>query len=72
MNKKQLIASIAQSADISNAAAGRAIDAAIGLIKGSLKAGQPVTLVGFGTFYTSQRAARNGHNPRTGEVIKIK
>ena len=72
MNKSELIDQIAKSADISKAAAGRALDAAIGAVKASLKKGQLVTLVGFGTFYVGKRAARVGRNPRTGATIKIK
>ena len=72
MNKTELIEQIAAQADISKAAAGRALDGAIEAVKASLKKGQPVTLVGFGTFYVSERAARTGRNPRTGEAIKIK
>ncbi len=63
---------IAKSADISKAAAGRALDAAIGAIRASLKKNQMVTLVGFGTFYVGKRAARSGRNPRTGAAIKIR
>lgn len=72
MNKSELIDQIAKSADISKAAAGRALDSAMAAIKASLKKGQMVTLVGFGTFYIGKRAARVGRNPRTGEAIKIK
>lgn len=72
MNKTELVEQIAAQADISKAAAGRALDAAVGAVKASLKKGQAVTLVGFGTFYVSERAARTGRNPRTGEEIKIK
>jgi len=72
VNKSELIDQIAKSADISKAAAGRALDAVIGAVKASLKKGQMVTLVGFGTFYVGKRAARVGRNPRTGEAIKIK
>lgn len=72
MNKSELIDQIAKSADISKAAAGRALEAAIGAVKTSLKKGQLVTLVGFGTFYVGKRAARTGRNPRTGATIKIK
>lgn len=57
---------------MSKAAAGRALDAAIGAVKVALKQGDMVTLVGFGTFYVGKRAARNGRNPRTGTTIKIK
>ena len=72
MNKQELIDAIAKSADISKAAAGRALDGAVTAIKASLKRGQLVTLVGFGTFYVGKRAARGGRNPRTGAAIKIK
>lgn len=72
MNKSELIDQVAKSADISKAAAGRAIDAAIAAIRGTLKKGGMVTLVGFGTFYVGKRAARSGRNPRTGAAIKIK
>jgi len=72
VNKSELIDQIAKSADISKAAAGRALDATIGAIKTSLKKGGLVTLVGFGTFYVGKRAARMGRNPQTGAAIKIK
>ena len=72
MNKSELIDQIAKSADISKAAAGRALDAIIGSVKSSLKKGGSVTLVGFGTFHVGKRAARSGRNPRTGAAIKIK
>lgn len=72
MNKADLIDSIANSADLSKASAGRALDAAIEAITKALKKGDTVTLVGFGTFSVRKRAARMGRNPRTGEAIKIK
>ncbi len=72
VNKHELIEVIAKSADISKAAAGRALDGAVAAITVSLKKGQMVTLVGFGTFYVGKRAARSGRNPRTGASIKIK
>ncbi|MHB1093092.1 HU family DNA-binding protein [Thiobacillus sp.] len=72
MNKSELIDAIADSADISKAAAGRALDAAVEAVKKALKKGDMVTLVGFGSFYVGKRAARTGRNPRTGESIKIK
>jgi DNA-binding protein HU-beta len=72
MNKTELIEQIAKSADISKAAAGRALDATVAAVKASLKKGQAVTLVGFGTFHVGKRAARSGRNPRTGATIKIK
>jgi DNA-binding protein HU-beta len=71
-NKSDLIEAIAKSADISKAAAGRALDATIESIKTSLNKGELVSLVGFGTFYVAKREARNGRNPRTGATIKIK
>jgi len=72
MNKSELIEAIAKSADISKAAAERALDSAVASIKNSLKKGGMVTLVGFGTFYVGKRAARAGRNPRTSATIKIK
>ena len=72
MNKAELIDAVADSADISKAAAGRALDGAIEAITKALKKGNNVTLVGFGTFTVRKRNARNGRNPRTGETIKIK
>jgi DNA-binding protein HU-beta len=72
VNKQELIDHIAKSADISKAAAGRALDSAVTAIRTSLKKGGMVTLVGFGTFYVGKRAARAGRNPRTGAQIKIK
>jgi DNA-binding protein HU-beta len=72
VNKTDLIDHIAKQADISKAAAGRAVDALVGAIKTSLKKNQSVTLVGFGTFVVGKRAARSGRNPRTGATIKIK
>ncbi|WP_275692933.1 HU family DNA-binding protein [Burkholderia sp. Ax-1719] len=72
MNKTDLIDHIAQQADISKAAAGRALDAVLNGVKGTLKKGGSVTLVGFGTFAVGKRAARTGRNPRTGDAIKIK
>ncbi|SMB26748.1 HU, DNA-binding transcriptional regulator, beta subunit [Sterolibacterium denitrificans] len=71
MNKSELIEAIAQSADISKASAGRALDAALDTIQAALAQGREVSLVGFGAFYTTQREARSGRNPRTGEVIRI-
>ena len=72
MNKTEIIDHISGSADISKAAAGRALDAAVTAIKTAMKKGGMVTLVGFGTFYVGKRSARAGRNPRTGAVIKIK
>jgi len=72
VNKAELIDHIASQADISKAAAGRALEALVSGIRTSLKKGNSVTLVGFGTFAVSKRAARTGRNPRTGAAIKIK
>ena len=71
VNKTELIDRIADSADISKAAAGRALDAAIDAITDSLKQADPVSLVGFGTFTVRDRAARTGRNPQTGAPIHI-
>ena len=71
MNKSELIDYIAESADISKASAGRALDAALEAIKASLKEGGTDSLAGFGSFHVSERAARSGHNPRTGAAISI-
>ena len=71
MNKNDLIASVSDSADLSKADAGKAVDAVFDSITGSLKSGTEVRLVGFGTFSVSRRAASQGRNPRTGEPIQI-
>jgi DNA-binding protein HU-beta len=72
MNKADMIEQIAQAAEVSKSAAERAVDALIGAVKSTLKKGDMVTLVGFGTFYVSKRQARAGRNPRTGEALTIK
>ena len=72
MNKSELIEHIAKQADISKAAATRALEALIGGVKSTLKKSGNVSIVGFGTFAVSKRAARSGRNPRTGAAIKIK
>jgi DNA-binding protein HU-beta len=72
MNKSELIEAVAQSADISKAAAARAVDGMVQAITQALKEGDQVTLVGFGSFVVRERAARSGRNPRTGETIDIK
>jgi DNA-binding protein HU-beta len=71
MNKSDLIDAIAQSANITKAEAGDALDGALSAIKDALSKNDSVTLVGFGTFKVGERAARTGRNPRTGEEIKI-
>jgi DNA-binding protein HU-beta len=72
VNKAELIEHIAKQADISKAAAGRALEAVIGGVRTTLKKGGTVSVVGFGTFSVTKRAARTGRNPRTGAAIKIK
>ncbi|MCP4788785.1 MAG: HU family DNA-binding protein [Gammaproteobacteria bacterium] len=71
MNKSELIEAITQDADLSKAAAGRALDAVINAVTGALKDGESVSLVGFGTFSVKARAARTGRNPQTGATIEI-
>ena len=71
MNKSELIDAIATQADISKAAAGRALDATVAAITEAVAKGDSVTLVGFGSFKASVRAARTGKNPKTGASIDI-
>ena len=71
MNKTDLIDAIASAADLSKADAGRALDAVVDSITDSLKKGDPVSLVGFGTFQVKPRAAREVRNPQTGATIQI-
>jgi len=71
MNKSQLVDKIAEDAEISKAAASRALDAFTGAVSDSLKDGNSVALVGFGTFSVKERAARTGRNPQTGAEIQI-
>ena len=71
MNKSELIDAIAAEADISKAAAAKALDGMVAAVTDALKKGDTVTLVGFGTFYVGERAERSGRNPKTGETIKI-
>lgn len=71
MNKNDLIAKVADSADISKADAGKAVDAVFESVTGELSGGGDVRLVGFGTFSVAQRKATKGRNPRTGEEIDI-
>ena len=72
MNKAELISKIAEDAEITKGQANAALDSFVEAVTKSLKGGGKVTLVGFGTFSVSKRAARNGRNPQTGQVIKIK
>ena len=71
VNKSQLIDKIAAGADISKAAAGRALDSMIDAVTEALKKDDQVALVGFGTFSVRERSARTGRNPQTGETIQI-
>ena len=70
MNKEDLIDAVAKST-CTKAEAARAVDAVLGAIKKSLKKGESVTLVGFGTFKVAKRSARAGRNPQTGAPLKI-
>jgi nucleoid DNA-binding protein len=71
MTKADLIDKISSGVKVSKADAGKALDATLNSIRGALKKGQKVTLVGFGTFSVSKRKARKGRNPQTGAVISI-
>jgi DNA-binding protein HU-beta len=71
VNKSELIDAVAAAADLSKAAAGRALDAMVDSVTGALKDGDQVVLVGFGTFSVKARAARTGRNPQTGAAIQI-
>jgi DNA-binding protein HU-beta len=71
MNKSDLIEVVAATADISKAAAGRAVEGMTDAIAGALKGGDTVSLIGFGTFAVKERAARTGRNPKTGASIEI-
>ena len=71
MNKAELIDRMAASADISKAAASRALDAMLDSVTDALKDSEQVVLVGFGTFSVKERAARQGRNPQTGQPIHI-
>lgn len=72
MNKAELIAKIAEDAGITKTQANASIDSFVEAVQKTLKKGDKVTLVGFGTFSVTKRKARNGRNPKTGETIKIK
>ena len=71
MNKAELVESIASHAKLTKADAGRALDATLESIAKSLKKGERIALVGFGSFQVNSRAARTGRNPQTGKEIKI-
>jgi DNA-binding protein HU-beta len=72
LNKAELIEQVAASADLSKVVAAKAVDSVIDAISTSLKQGDSVTLVGFGTFVVAERAARKGRDPRSGETIDLK
>jgi DNA-binding protein HU-beta len=71
MNKSELIDAIADSAELTKADAGRALDAFINAVTGALSKGDSVALVGFGTYSVKERAERKGRNPQTGREITI-
>lgn len=71
MNKTELVEALAAKCDLSKAAAGRAVDGLTEIITEALADNGSVSILGFGTFGVSQRAARTGRNPKTGETIKI-
>lgn len=71
MNKTELVDAIAAKADLSKKDSKAALEAALEAITESLKKGEPVQLIGFGTFKVNQRSARTGRNPQTGKEIKI-
>ena len=72
MNKQELAERVAKETDLSKAKSYEAVNVAFDTIKGSLKKGQRVQLVGFGSFSVRQRKAREGRNPKTGETVQIK
>lgn len=71
MNKSELVDAIADAADLSKASAARALESTLDTITESLKKGDPVALVGFGTFQVKDRAGRTGRNPQTGAAMEI-
>lgn len=71
MNKSELIDAVANAADMTKADAAKAIDAFVNVVADTLKEGDQITLVGFGTFLVRHREARSGRNPRTGDTIQI-
>jgi DNA-binding protein HU-beta len=72
VNKNELVAAVADGADLSKADAGKAVDSVFDAVSDALKGGDEVRIVGFGTFSVASRAASTGRNPRTGEAIQIK
>jgi len=71
MNKGDLVEKVAKECDLSKAAAEKALNSILDAISGAMAAGDKVTLIGFGTFSVSKRAAREGRNPQTGETMNI-
>lgn len=71
MNKGELVEKVAKDCDVSKAAAEKALDSVLAAISDAVAAGDKVTLIGFGTFSVTERAAREGRNPQTGKKIKI-
>ncbi len=71
MNKGQLVDALAEKAELSKADAKKALEGFIDVVTGTLKKGEKISLVGFGSFSSEKRSAREGKNPRTGETIKI-
>lgn len=71
MNKSEFVEAIAEKADLSKASSAKAVDAMMDVIADSLKNGDQITLVGFGSFLVRRREARQGRNPRTGDTIEI-
>ncbi|MBA4802104.1 MULTISPECIES: HU family DNA-binding protein [Euryhalocaulis] len=71
MNKSELVKAVADQADLTQADAGRAVDAFVDTVTGALKKREQVAIAGFGTFVAKDRKAREGRNPRTGETVKI-
>lgn len=71
MNKSELVAAMAEKAEITKKDAGEALDALLEIVSEQLEAGNEVALTGFGTFKTRVQAARTGRNPQTGETIQI-
>jgi len=72
LNKAELVEAVAENADLTKAAATRAVDSIVAAISDALAKGEQVSLVGFGTFLVRERAARTGRDPRSGEPIQIK
>lgn len=72
MNRKELVEALAAKTEFTKADAERAVAGLIDIVSATLKKGDSVTLVGFGTFEVRKRAARTGRNPKTGEALKIK